>query len=150
MEFTNSLMIRATKDTVFKYLRDMENYPKWNYAVSRIIEDPEYTSTYTLYRDQMGPPMEKVKVLEVEKDKSISMEVSGGWFPYTISYHIVQSDDKIYLENKVQITAHGINKMLIGIFINNLKTAVRRNLDVLKGNLEKNEFLPKGVLTNKW
>ncbi|WP_070119679.1 SRPBCC family protein [Bacillus marinisedimentorum] len=139
LQFSNTLMIKSAPEEIFNYLNRMENYPEWNYAVSE-IKRTGYGAEgekYQLHRNQIGPGMENVTVTERIENKKLTMELSGGWFPYSVAYEITSDAEKTMLTNNVTIHSSGMNGLVAKIFQGNLKKAVGENLQVLKAILEK-------------
>lgn len=142
LQFSNNLMIQKGQADVFSFLREMQNFPKWNYAVTeiKVIEKNDGGENYQLFRSQMGPRMEYVTVVEAVENEKITINISGGWFPYTMTYVITpdSTGKGTILNNKVSIKPAGLRGVLTNIFQGKLKNAVGQNLHVLKNMLENN------------
>lgn len=142
IQFSNSVVIDSNPMNVFEYLDTLENFPKWNYAVKKILRtqlnEEKIGSKYRLYRDGTGSKrFEDVTITEHIQNKKISMDVKGGWFSYTMAYEISPSIKGTMLINKAWIKPSGMNSILLKLFQGKVENAVNQNLHVLKGILER-------------
>jgi carbon monoxide dehydrogenase subunit G len=139
IQFSNKLMIQLGTSAVFDFLNKMENFPTWNYAVSEIKKvSNDIGVDYRLFRNQMGPRVENIKIAEVIEGRKLTLEIKGGWFPYTMTYILTPSTKGTILENEVTINQAGMSGVAAQLFKGQLKQAVGKNLQVLKKILENN------------
>lgn len=141
IEIQNTVMIGTNKDRVFNYLQDLENFPKWNYAVSKVIKlhrTNEFgNELYGIYRESSGPSYEEGWIKNLKSGEKIEFTINGGWFPYEMEYKLSEQGNITELTNYARIYPNLIKKMPLLLAKAQLRGAVQQNLIVLKGILEK-------------
>jgi hypothetical protein len=84
MEFSNTITIERSPHDVFVFVSDMENVPKWNYAIvetRRISDGPvRVGTTYRQVRSLPSRSEETLQVIELDPDRRFA--VHGGLGPF--------------------------------------------------------------------
>jgi uncharacterized protein YndB with AHSA1/START domain len=90
MRFTNTVVIDRPPALVFAYLADLENLPRWNYAIQetrKITSGP--VKVGSRYRQTRTVPVRSEESLEVtEYDPGRRLTITGtlGEFPAQLTY----------------------------------------------------------------
>jgi carbon monoxide dehydrogenase subunit G len=146
MEFTNSITIERTPHDVFAFVSNLENVPKWNYAIVETRKASEGPVTVgTMYRQVRSLPSrseETLQVTEFEPDRRFA--VAGGLGPLegTLTYELEEVGGSTRLTNSADVQARGIAKLAAPIASSRVRGAVAENLEALKQLLEGDDRLP--------
>ncbi len=140
MKFSNSILIHRSIIDVFDYLANLENLPRWNYAIRetrKISPGPiGVGSAYQQFRTLPKPMEERLEMTVYEPDHRLV--VSGGFanFQGVTSYVLDPLGDDTQLKNEIELHASGVVGSLAALTTSNIKSAVAQNLTVLKELLE--------------
>jgi carbon monoxide dehydrogenase subunit G len=140
MEFTNTITIERSRHDVFEFLCDLENVPKWNYAIveTRKTSDGPVRvgTTYRQVRSLPSRSEETLQVSELEPDRRFAVHGGLGPFEGTLSYELEKIGGSTRLTNGVDLDAHGIKRLAAPIVSGRIREAVGANLETLKQLLE--------------
>ncbi len=140
MKFSNSIHIHRSIIDVFDYLANLENLPRWNYAIQetrKISPGPiGVGSAYRQFRTLPKPMEERLEIQVYEPGHRLV--VSGGFanFQGVTSYVLDPLGDDTKLTNEIELHASGVLGSLAALTTSNIKSAVAQNLTVLKELLE--------------
>jgi hypothetical protein len=138
--FTNTVTINRPARDVFAFLADLENVPRWNYAIT---ETRKITSgnvgvgtRYEQTRSIPAPSREQLTITEFEPDRLIALVGTLARFPARLDYTMEERDGRTRLSNRVDLELKGPVRLLGGIAAGRIRSAVAENLDTLKQLLE--------------
>ncbi|GAA1861011.1 SRPBCC family protein [Asanoa iriomotensis] len=135
-QFSNEVLIRRPADAVFAYLSDLENLPRWNYAIRetrRIGAGPIGVGTvYRQVRTLPRPMEESLEIIGYEPDRRLVVRGGLGVFDGSLTYLLEPANGGTRLVNDVELTG----RALAGLAKHPVKHAVAKNLDVLRTILE--------------
>ena len=141
MRFTNTITIQRSPVAVFNYLADLENLPRWNYAIQqtrKITAGPvgpgsRYLQTRTIpvHRE------EALEVVDFDPDRALTIRGSLNSLPALISYTLRPHGSATDLTNTVNLELPRALKPLAPIATREVRSAVAANLEVLKKALER-------------
>ncbi|HZD17403.1 MAG TPA: SRPBCC family protein [Actinomycetota bacterium] len=138
--FTNIVTIDRPIDEVFAFLANLENVPKWNYAVTETRKSSPgpvgVGTTYVQKRHLPRPSEERLTVTDLEPDRCVAVEGTLGPFPARVRYDLEPSGDRTRVTNSVELEVTGALRLIGPIAASRVKTAVAENLGVLKRVLE--------------
>jgi uncharacterized protein YndB with AHSA1/START domain len=141
MRFTNTITIDRQPAAVFAYLADLENLPRWNYAISetgRITAGPvDVGSRYLQTRTIPVHSDESLEVIEFDPHRRLTIRGSLSSFPAQISYTLRSEGNATTLTNTVDLQPPRPLSLLAPIATHRIKSAVAANLEVLKRTLER-------------
>jgi uncharacterized protein YndB with AHSA1/START domain len=141
MKFTNTIRIDRRPAEVFAYLTDLENLPRWNYAISetrKITAGPVHVgSRYRQRRTIPVPGEETLEVTEFEPDHTLTISGSLASLPARISYTLHPDGNATTLVNTVALRSPRALDLLAPVAARRIKSAVAANLDVLRRTLEQ-------------
>ena len=141
MRFTNTITIDRQPAAVFAYLADLENLPRWNYAIRetrKITTGPVHVgSRYQQTRTIPVHSEETLEVTEFEPDRRLTIRGSLNSFPAKLSYTLHPQGNATTITNTVDLQPPRPLNLLAPIATHRNKTAVAANLDVLKQTLER-------------
>lgn len=140
MQFVNTVTIDRPAHDVFTFVADLENLPKWNYA----IEETRKTSdgpvgVGTTYRQVRSVPTrseETLRVTEMHPDRRLAVHGDLGPFVATLSYEFEDVGGRTRLTNTADLEGRGLTKLAGPIVSGRVREAVAANLGVLKQLLE--------------
>jgi hypothetical protein len=140
MEFTNSITIERAPRDVFEFVSNLENVPRWNYAIvetRKASEGPVAVgTTYRQVRSLPSRSEETLRVTRFEPDRRFAFEGGLGPLEGTLSYEFDEVDGSTRLTNRADLEARGIAKLAAPIASGRVRRAVAENLEVLKRLLE--------------
>jgi uncharacterized protein YndB with AHSA1/START domain len=140
VRFSNDVLINRPAGAVFAYLADLENLPRWNYAIRQTRRiGTGAVGAGTVYRQvrSLPQPMEEsVEIAEYEPDRRLVVRGGLGVFGGSLTYLLEPVGDATRLVNEVELTASGPRGALAGLARHSIRHAVAQNLDVLKNILE--------------
>lgn len=141
MKFTNTISIDRSPAAVFAYLADLENLPRWNYAIGetrKITTGPVAVgSRYLQTRTIPVQSEESLEVTEFNPGNSLTIRGSLNSLPADINYVLSPQDDGTILTNAIELQLPRHLNLLAPIAVRKIKSAVAANLDVLKQTLER-------------
>ncbi|HET7869619.1 MAG TPA: SRPBCC family protein [Actinomycetota bacterium] len=140
MEFSNAITIDRSRHDVFEFLADLENVPKWNYAIvetRKTSDGPVHVgTTYRQVRSLPSRSEETLQVTELEPDRRFAVHGSLGPFMGTLTYELEDVRGSTRLTNKADLEARGIKRLAAPIVSGRVREAVGANLEKLKQLLE--------------
>jgi Polyketide cyclase / dehydrase and lipid transport len=140
MKFSNSIIIHQPASTLFAYLADLENLPKWNYAIRetrKISSGPiAVGSTYRQFRTLPKPMEEELEIKIYEPDQRLVISGGFGYFQGVASYVLDTVEKATRLTNEIELHGSGALGPLAALTVPGIKNAVAQNLTVLKELLE--------------
>jgi carbon monoxide dehydrogenase subunit G len=140
MEFSNTITIERSRHDVFEFLSDLENIPKWNFAIveTRKTSDGPVRvgTTYRQVRSLPSRSEETLQVTELEPDRRFSVHGGLGPFEGTLSYEFEEIGGSTRLTNGADLEAQGIKRLAAPIVSGRVRDAVASNLETLKRLLE--------------
>jgi uncharacterized protein YndB with AHSA1/START domain len=141
MQFSNMILIERSPHDVFEFVSDLENVPKWNYAIveTRKTSDGPVRvgSTYRQVRSVPSRSEESLEVIEVEPDRRFAVHGGLGPFEATLTYEFEGVGGMTRLTNSAELEASGIMKVVAPIASGRARAAVAANLAALKQLLER-------------
>jgi carbon monoxide dehydrogenase subunit G len=140
MEFTNSITIERAPHDVFEFVSNLENVPRWNYAIvetRKASEGPVAVGTkYRQVRSLPSRSEEMLEVTEFEPDRRFAFEGALGPFEGTMTYEFEEVGGSTRLTNGAALEARGLAKLAAPIASGRVRGAVAENLEALKRLLE--------------
>jgi carbon monoxide dehydrogenase subunit G len=140
MQFANTVTIERPLHEVYAFVADLENVPKWNYA---IVETRKTSSgpvgvgtTYRQVRSLPARSEETLLVTEMEPDRRVAIHGNLGPFVGTLTYEFDDLDGRTRLTNTADLEGHGLMKLAGPLASGRVRDAVAANLNALKQLLE--------------
>jgi hypothetical protein len=141
MRFTNTITIDRQPAVVFAYLADLENLPRWNYAITETRKTTtgpvDVGSRYQQTRTVPVRAEEHLEVVEFKPGRRLAFRGSLNSLPALIGYSLRPEGDATVLTNSVELRPPPPLDLLAPIARRGIKSAVAANLDVLKRILER-------------
>ena len=141
MRFTNTITINRSPATVFAYLSNLENLPRWNYALSETRQlTPGPPGVGTRYRQTRTIPThteESLEITEFVPPTQLTIQGTLNAFPAHLTYTLAPNHNATTLTNTVDLRPPGPLNLLAPIATGRIKSAVAANLEVLKRTLEQ-------------
>lgn len=141
MKFTNTITIHRPAAEVFAYLADLENLPRWNYAIQQTRKvSPGPVAVGTRYEQVRTVPTrqeESLEVVELEAGRRLTVRGTLNRLPAHLEYHLESAGETTVLSNTVDLEARGPLALVSPIATRQIKAAVAENLGVLKSLLEQ-------------
>jgi uncharacterized membrane protein len=140
MKFSNTITIERPASAVFAYLAELENLPRWNYAISETRKlSPGPTgvgSRYLQVRTLPRPSEETLEVTEFQPDRRLT--VRGGFGPLSgeATYVLRPAGAATSLTNAMDLDAKGALRLVAPLASARVSAAVAENLGKLKEILE--------------
>jgi hypothetical protein len=141
MQFSNAITIARSPHEVFEFISDLENVPKWNYAIvetRKASEGP--VAVGTTYRQVRSLPTrseETLRVTEFEPDRRFAFEGDLGPFKGTLTYELEGIGGRTRLTNNADLQPLGIAKLAAPVAAGRVRGAVAENLEALRQLLER-------------
>jgi uncharacterized protein YndB with AHSA1/START domain len=140
MQFTNTITIDRPVAEVFAFLAQLENLPRWNYAISEtrkisigpIGAGARYEQTRTI-------PTRSTETFEItayEPDRTLAIRGTFGPFPGRFTYELEPMGNHTRLVNTVDLEPSGLVSIVAPLLTSRVKAAVAANLGALKQLLE--------------
>lgn len=140
MDFMNTVTIDRPTQDVFRFVSDLENVPKWNYAIietRKTSDGPvDVGTTYRQVRSVPTRSEETLRVTELEPGRRFAVHGDLGPFAGTLTYEFEDVDGRTRLTNTANLEARGLMKIAAPIASGRIREAVAANLGVLKQLLE--------------
>jgi uncharacterized protein YndB with AHSA1/START domain len=138
--FTNTIEIDRPASEVFAFLADLENVPRWNYAIAETRKtspgEVGVGTTYEQTRTVPAPGRETLAITSFEPDRHLAVEGTLARFPARLDYLLEERDGGTRVTNTVELRLTGPAKLLGGVAVGRVRSAVAENLHVLKELLE--------------
>ena len=138
--FENTVLIARPIEDVFAFLSDLENIPKWNYAIvetRKVSEGP--VGVGTVYHQVRSVPSRSEERLEITTyDPPRQLEIRGqlGPFASRLFYALDATPEGTRITNTVEVELHGPGRLLGRVAVPRVRDAVAANLRKLKELLE--------------
>ena len=146
MDFTNTVVIRRPPREVFRFLADLENIPKWNYAIVETAKTSQGAvgvgTTYRQVRSLPSRSEEAVEITEFVPDRRLAIRGGLGPLRGTLSYTLDAVDEGTRLTNAADLEGRGVMRIAAPLAAGRIRQAVATNLGVLKDLLESPEGQP--------
>jgi hypothetical protein len=147
MDFTNTVTIDRRAQEVFRFVSDLENVPKWNYAIiatRKTSDGPvDVGTTYRQVRSAPTRSEEQLRVTEFESGRSFAVQGDLGPFVGTLTYEFEDVDGRTRLTNTASLEARGLMKIAAPITSARIREAVAENLGALKQLMEQRDTTPQ-------
>ena len=141
MKFTNTITINRESTAVFNYLAQLENVPRWNYAIAktqRVTSGPVGVGArYQQLRTIPTRSEESFEVIGYEPDRRLEIRGQLGPFFGEISYALEPVGDSTVLTNAADLRARGPLSLVEPVVARRVKSSVGANLSTLKQILEQ-------------
>jgi uncharacterized protein YndB with AHSA1/START domain len=141
VNFTNTITINRPPAEVFAFLADLENLPRWNYALSetrKISAGPVGVgSRYLQTRTLPTRSEETLEVTAYEPDRLLAISGPLGPFESQVSYVLTATEGGTSLSNTMDLRPTGAARLIAPLAGSRVKSAVSSNLGALKELLEK-------------
>jgi hypothetical protein len=138
--FTNVVEIDRPAHDVFVFLADLENVPKWNYAITETRKTSPgiigVGATFEQTRSIPTQSRERLTITEFEPDQRLTVEGTLARFPARLGYTVDEHHGVTRLTNTVELEVTGVAKLIGGVAVGRIRSAVAENLNVLKKLLE--------------
>ena len=138
--FTNVVAINRPAHEVFAFLADLENVPKWNYAITETRKtspgEVGVGTTYEQTRSIPTPSREHLTITDFQPDRHLAVEGTLARYPARLEYTVDEHDGVTRLTNTVDLELTGAAKLLGGVAAGRIRRAVAENLEVLKRLLD--------------
>jgi carbon monoxide dehydrogenase subunit G len=147
MDFTNTVTIDRRAQEVFRFVSDLENVPKWNYAIiatRKTSDGPvDVGTTYRQVRSAPTRSEEQLRVTEFESGRRFAVQGDLGPFVGTLTYEFEDADGRTRLTNTASLEARGLVKIAAPIASARIREAVAENLGALKQLMEQRDTTPQ-------
>jgi uncharacterized protein YndB with AHSA1/START domain len=141
VRFTNTITIDRQPAIVFAYLADLENLPRWNYAIHETRKTTSGPVTVgTRYRQIRTVPTrseESLVVTEFDPGRRLTIAGTLAAFPAQVTYVLEPAGNATTLTNTVDLTPPRPLRPLAPLATRRISAAVATNLEVLKQLLER-------------
>jgi uncharacterized protein YndB with AHSA1/START domain len=138
--FENTVLIARPIEDVFAFLSDLENVPKWNYAIvetRKVSKGP--VGVGTTYRQVRSVPSRSEERLEITTyDPPRRLEIRGqlGPFRSRLLYALDATGEGTRVTNTVELELRGPGRLVGRVAVPRVRDAVAANLRKLKELLE--------------
>jgi uncharacterized protein YndB with AHSA1/START domain len=141
MKFTNTITIERPPATVFAYLANLENLPRWNYALAETRQltpgPPAVGTRYVQTRTIPVHAEETLEIIELTPNQQLIVQGTLNALPAHLTYTLQPEGTATTLSNTVNLQAPRPLNLLAPIALGRIKSAVAANLAVLKQLLEQ-------------
>jgi uncharacterized protein YndB with AHSA1/START domain len=137
----NTVVIRRPTAEVFGFLADLENLPRWNYAIvetHKISQGP--VGVGTIYQQVRSVPSRSEERFEVTAyNPPHQLEIRGqlGPFPARLAYALDAVPEGTRVTNSVELELRGPGRLLGRVAVPRIREAVAANLQKLKELLKQ-------------
>ena len=141
MKFTNTVTIDRPLAEVFAFLAQLENLPRWNYAISAARKTTPgpvgIGSKYALVRTLPMRCAETLEITEYEPVRTLS--INGGLGPLRgrATYVLDPVGSATRVTNSMDLAGPGLLSVVAPLATAQIRAAVAANLDVLKQIVEE-------------
>jgi uncharacterized protein YndB with AHSA1/START domain len=105
--FTNVVEINRPAHEVFAFLADLENVPRWNYAITETRKtspgEVGVGATYKQTRSIPTPSREHLTITGSEPDRHLTVEGTLARYPARLRYTVDEHDGATRLTNTVDL-----------------------------------------------
>ncbi len=141
MRFSNTVLIERPPQEVFEFVADLENVPRWNYAIVETRKTSagpvRVGTTYRQIRSVPSTSEESLRVTELEPDGRFAVQGDLGPVEATLVYALEAVGAATRLTNTAELEARGMMKLAAPLASGRIREAVAQNLQVLKQLLER-------------
>lgn len=152
INFTNSIQIDRPIGEVYAYLSDLENTPKWNWAITATKKTtPGPASVGTRYRQTRSVPQPGTEILEItalETNQLIEVRGTLAQFSAHLSYHLDDHTSRTEVTNTVILEAKGALRLVAPALRRQIKRAVADNLNELRAQLETRDDVHRTAIVD--
>ena len=138
--FENTVMIARPIEDVFAFLSDLENIPKWNYAIvetRKISEGPVGVgTTYHQVRSVPSRSEERLEITTYDPPRQLEIRGQLGPFRSRLFYALDTIPEGTRVTNTVEVELRGPGRLLGRLAEPRVREAVAANLRKLKELLE--------------
>jgi carbon monoxide dehydrogenase subunit G len=138
--FENTVMIARPIEDVFAFLSDLENIPKWNYAIvetRKISEGPVGVgTTYHQVRSVPSQSEERLEITTYDPPRQLEIQGQLGPFASRLVYALDATGEGTRVTNTVELELGGPVRLLGRVAVPRVREAVAANLGRLKELLE--------------
>jgi uncharacterized protein YndB with AHSA1/START domain len=138
--FENTVMIARPIEDVFAFLSDLENIPKWNYAIvetRKISEGPVGVgTTYHQVRSVPSRSEERLEITTYNPPRQLQIRGQLGPFASRLVYALDVIPEGTRVTNTVELELGGPGRLLERVAVPRVREAVAANLRKLKELLE--------------
>jgi carbon monoxide dehydrogenase subunit G len=143
MKFANTVTIARPPEDVFAFLADLENLPRWNYAIQQTRKvTPGPLAVGTRYHQVRTVPTrqeESLEVVDLEHGRRLIVEGTLSMLPARLEYDLVPQGGGTVVTNTVELDVPPPLALVSLVATRRIKPAVAENLAVLKTILERGE-----------
>ena len=140
MQFTNTITINRPVADVYAYLTDLENLPRWNYAIQQTRKvSPGPVAVGTRYHQVRTVPTrqeESLEVVELDDGRRLVVRGTLNRLPARLDYDLEPAGRTTVLTNTVDLTLHAPLVLASSLATRQVRRAVAQNLAVLREVLE--------------
>ena len=138
--FENVVIIRRPVEDVFGFLSDLENIPKWNYAIvetRKVSEGPiGVGTTYQQVRSVPSRSEERLEITTYDPPRQLEIRGQLGPFRSRLFYAPDTIPEGTRVANTVEFEFRGPGRLLGRIAVARVQEAVAANLRKFKELLE--------------
>ena len=139
--FENTVMIARPIEDVFAFLSDLENVPKWNYAIvetRKVSEGPVGVgSIYHQVRSVPSRSEERLEIITYDPPRQLEVRGQLGPFASRLFYALAATGEGTRVTNTVEVELRGPGRLLGRVAVPRVREAVAANLRKLKELLEE-------------
>jgi uncharacterized protein YndB with AHSA1/START domain len=138
--FENTVMIARPIEDVFAFLSDLENVPKWNYAIvetRKVSAGPVGVGTvYHQVRSVPSRSEERLEITTYTPPRQLAIQGQLGPFRSRLFYALDATPEGTRVTNTVEVELRGPGRLLARVAVPRVREAVAANLRKLKELLE--------------
>jgi uncharacterized protein YndB with AHSA1/START domain len=138
--FENTVMIARPIEDVFAFLSDLENVPKWNYAIvetRKVSAGPVGVGTvYHQVRSVPSRSEERLEITAYTPPRKLALQGQLGPFRSRLFYALDATPEGTRVTNTVEVELRGPGRLLARVAVPRVREAVAANLRKLKELLE--------------
>jgi carbon monoxide dehydrogenase subunit G len=139
--FENTVLIARPIEDVFAFLSDLENIPKWNYAIvetRKVSAGPVGVgTTYQQVRSVPNRSEERLEITTYHPPRQLEIRGQLGLFRSRLSYALDATGEGTQVTNTVEVQLRGPGRLLGRLAVPRVREAVAANLRKLKDLLEE-------------
>jgi uncharacterized membrane protein len=137
MKFRNVIEIKAPVDEVFEFVADMRNTPKWNYYVTRVIqENGNGPASGARYYQTRKNDSQRYEITHYEQGQGLTIQtLPGSSLEFNRQLRFESISDSTRLIDQMSLRTP-YSRMLERLTAGRIRNAVGENLGKLKELLE--------------